>query len=345
MATVLGLMALMVWLQLRTPASGMVPDTPEGRLAAARRYVKMVPSKLAVESIIHELSAQREVAQRDAFQRLLKRELRVHVIDEATIQSLTRHFTASEINTLTAFNSSPEGLSIQKKMGDYMAEALPPLSQEIARVLTMTNAALAQLQWKTRLLEGTAPVESENMTAEFNFVNRGTRPVSILALTSSCGCVAAMTSRTNYPPNFGGAVKVTFDFGPRVGAQSKYATVRTDDPCEPEVRLQMDVQIPEVIKIEPPFAYWPIGVTPTASVHRISVLQPDCTVVGLVASNPVFCAQLTTNTPNRSYEVRVTPTTCARRAVERLELLVAVSPTVTRRFPLFVAVDATKLAR
>ena len=320
-------------------------DTPEDRLAAAQHYTKMIPSELAVDAVIHELAAQREIAQREAFQRLLRHELRLRVIDEATTKALAQHFTAAEINALTAFNSSPEGRSIQNKMGAYMADVLAPLREEIARVLTMTNSALAQLQWRTRLVEAHASVEDREMTADYYFANQGTRPVSILQVASSCGCITGVANRTNYPPNYAGFVKVTFDFGSRIGAQSKYVTVRTDDPCEPEVRLQMDVQIPEIIKIEPPFAYWPIGTAPNTSEHRLTLLQPNCSIIGLTSTNPVFGTQLSTQEPGRRYTLCVTPRSTDIRALQQLDLEVAVSSNVVRHFPIFVAVDTVILAR
>ncbi|MCX7008339.1 MAG: DUF1573 domain-containing protein, partial [Kiritimatiellaeota bacterium] len=222
------------------------------------------------------------------------------------------------------------------------ADIRQPLNAEINRVLAMTNAALASLRWNTRLLEFTATVADDHLQADYPFMNMGSRTVNLLSVTSTCACISGVADATNYPPHQGGVVRVEFVFGPRVGPQSKYVVVRTDDPSEPEVRLQMDVRIPEVIRIEPSFAYWQAGATPTASVHRLSLVQPGCTVVGLVASNSTFQTQLLTNSPGQCYELRVVPTSTTRRAFERLDVLVAVASNVTRRFPLFVAVDLAK---
>lgn len=336
------LVTTLVGCQPKTSTTPGNPDTPENRLTAARDYIQRVPAHVFSEAAMRQLASQREVSQREAFQRLLERELRMRVIEEATVRALVRHFTAEEIAALARFNSSPAGRSIQRKLSAYMADVLPPIQTEINRVLALTNAANAALRWNTRLLEFNATVANDHLVAEFPFMNMGARTVNILGVTSTCACVSGAANATNYPPRQGGVVRLAFDFGPRISAQSKYILVRTDDPSEPEVRLQVDVRIPEVVRIEPSFAYWQVGATPTASVHRINLLQPDCTVAGLVVTNPLFHAQLTTNTPGQSYAVRISPTTCTQRAFERVEVLVAVAPNVIRRFPLFVSVDVTK---
>ena len=324
------------------PTTNDVLDTPENRLIAARAYIKCVPTSTFTEAALRQLATRREPAQQKEFQRFLSGELRTRVIEDATVNALVRHFTAEEIAALAQFNSSPEGQSIQRKLSAYMADVLPPIQTEINRVLAMTNAANAALRWNTRLLEFSATVADDHLLAEFPFMNMGTHAVNILGVTSTCACVRGTANATHYPPRQGGVVRLAFDFGPRVGAQSKYILVRTDDPSEPEVRLQVDVQIPEVVRIEPSFAYWQIGTTPSTSMHRVSLLQPGCTVTGIIVSNPIFRVQLATNTPGRSYEVRVAPTACTQRAFDRAELLVAVAPNVIRRFPLFVSVDVTK---
>jgi hypothetical protein len=91
----------------------------------------------------------------------------------------------------------------------------------------------------------------------FAFVNRGERTVNILSITSTCAaCISGATDRTNYPPRHGGVVSVRFDFGMRTGPQSKAVLVQTDDPSEPQVRLQLDVHIPEIVRLEPTFSAW-----------------------------------------------------------------------------------------
>ncbi|MBA4388488.1 MAG: hypothetical protein C0404_10940 [Verrucomicrobia bacterium] len=317
------------------------PDTLESRQAAARDYVRRVPTSIAVDDAIRQLADKREASQRDEFRRLLKSELRPRVVEDATIQALARHFTAEEIDALARFNSSPEGRSIQQKLGGFMDDVMPPFQDEIARVLSLTNAALAQLRWDTRLFEGRASVEDEKLVVDFSFMNHGTRTVNILSVTSTCACVTGAADRTNYPPRHGGAVRVQFDFESRVGPQSKFVTVLTDDPSEPSVRLQVDVQIPEVVRIEPPFSIWDVGGQAAVQTSHVTLLQKGIKVEGVECSNILFRAEWR-QSQSGGGDICVTPADTSLRAAGYLDVLVRVSPTVVRRFPLFLSVTSEK---
>lgn len=324
------------------PAPEKIADSPTARRRAAERYVAQVPLTQLLEATAEQLAAQREPAQRQALRDLLKREVRRDLLAEATCAALARHFTVAEIEALAAFNARPEAGAIQRKLPAYTADIARPLNAELGRVLALTNAALAALRWQTRVLAFRATAADEHLLAEFPFMNIGTRPVTILSVTSTCACISGRADATNYPPRHGGYILADFAFGPRTGAQVKTLTVRTDDPCEPEVRLQVEVQIPEVVRLEPTYAYWQIGCVPSPSAHRLTLLQPDCEVTGLLAGHPDFCAQLFTHEPGRSYTVQVSPSATTRRAFAQLELLVRMPGNHTRRFPLFAVVDVAR---
>ena len=83
--------------QRKVSTASVKPDTMEDRLAAARDYIKHVPADVSIDQAIKELASKREASQQEDFRRLLRREIRVRVIEEATVQALARHFTAEEI--------------------------------------------------------------------------------------------------------------------------------------------------------------------------------------------------------------------------------------------------------
>lgn len=322
------------------PAKTKEADTPEARHQAAQRYMAQVPLSDTLEAIAEQLAAQREPAQRQALRELLRREIRQELVARATTEALVRHFTVAEINALAEFNARPEARSIQLKMPAYTADVVPPLRAEISRVLTMTNAALAALQWGTRVREFQASLADEQLVTDFPFVNRSDRVVKILAVTTTCGCLSGAADAASYPPRHSGYVRVTFDFGTRVGPQSKYVTVLTDDPAEPQVRLQVEVQIPQVLRIEPPFAFWQIDSVPTTKTNHVIALQPGLHFEGVTNRNDVFTVEWY-STPQGG-EIWVTPKAVDARVADRLEVLVRVPSGVVRRFPVFVAVDPEK---
>ena len=52
-----------------------------------------------------------------------------------TLKALVKHFTLSELKAMSAFYGSPEGRAIHKKFGDYMADVMPQVNQEVVAAL------------------------------------------------------------------------------------------------------------------------------------------------------------------------------------------------------------------
>lgn len=73
--------------------------------------------------------------QQGEFDGFMRKTLRADFIERISIKSMVKTFTVREINAMAAFYGTPEGQSIQKKMGTYMAEVMPELQQEIGRAL------------------------------------------------------------------------------------------------------------------------------------------------------------------------------------------------------------------
>jgi len=74
------------------------------------------------------------------FDAFIRKTLRPDFIERVSIQAMVKTFTALEINAMTSFYDSPEGRSVQAKMGTYLAEIMPLLQQEMMRALQEMNA-------------------------------------------------------------------------------------------------------------------------------------------------------------------------------------------------------------
>lgn len=72
---------------------------------------------------------------RDAFIRLMTKNLDIEALTKAIKQSLIKHFTTDELNALATFYSSKEGKSAMKKMGIYMADLMPVIQSEIQKAM------------------------------------------------------------------------------------------------------------------------------------------------------------------------------------------------------------------
>jgi hypothetical protein len=109
-----------------------VADTPANRLAAAKRYLQAVPPAEMVADTVDRVAAQLPEERREEFKKALTKVVSSERIEALTLQAVTKHFTVKEINALAAFYGSPEGRSITKKFGDYMADVMPAIQEELA---------------------------------------------------------------------------------------------------------------------------------------------------------------------------------------------------------------------
>jgi len=133
--TLLLLLATGCFAAQKGAAPAPVADTPANRLSAAKRYLKVVPPEEIVSGTIDQVAAQLPPDRREEFKRALQKVLNTKKIEELTVNMVTRHFTVKEINALTAFYGSPEGRSISKKFGAYMADIMPALQEELEGAL------------------------------------------------------------------------------------------------------------------------------------------------------------------------------------------------------------------
>ena len=109
-----------------------VADTPANRLAAAKRYLQAVPPAEMVADTVDRVAAQLPEERRKEFKKALSKVVSSERIEALTLQAVTKHFTVKEINALAAFYGSPEGRSITKKFGDYMADVMPAIQEELS---------------------------------------------------------------------------------------------------------------------------------------------------------------------------------------------------------------------
>ena len=109
-----------------------VADTPANRLAAAKRYLKAVPPSEMVADTLERVAGQIPEDRREEFKKALSKVVSSARIEALTLEAVTKHFTVKEINALAAFYGSPEGRSITKKFGAYMADVMPTIQEELS---------------------------------------------------------------------------------------------------------------------------------------------------------------------------------------------------------------------
>lgn len=85
----------------------------------------------------------------------------------------------------------------------------------------------------------------------FKFKNQGSGELIINSVKSSCGCTAALVSKSNILKGEDGEVQIKFNPGRYVGKVTKSVTVNSNDPENPAYKLTITGEIIEEISVNP----------------------------------------------------------------------------------------------
>ena len=85
----------------------------------------------------------------------------------------------------------------------------------------------------------------------FKFKNQGSGELIINSVKSSCGCTAALVSKSNVLKGEDGEVQIKFNPGRYVGKVTKSVTVNSNDPENPSYKLTITGEIIEQVRVNP----------------------------------------------------------------------------------------------
>jgi uncharacterized protein len=108
-------------------------DTPENRVKMAEEYLRGVPIQEMMADMTEKVALSLPASDRELFKSLMTKYIDINVLNEATKRALTKYFTADELQAMSDFYGSPQGKSILKKMGSYMAELMPGIQTQMAK--------------------------------------------------------------------------------------------------------------------------------------------------------------------------------------------------------------------
>ncbi|MBT6339834.1 MAG: DUF2059 domain-containing protein [Desulfobacula sp.] len=106
----------------------------KAKISAIERYLQIMPVQELLDDMAIKVSRTLPENNREAFIDLMTKKFDIELLESAMIKSMYKHYTLSEIEALTNFYSKPEGKSIMKKMGDYMADVMPIIQSEMIRI-------------------------------------------------------------------------------------------------------------------------------------------------------------------------------------------------------------------
>ena len=133
---------------------------------------------------------------------------------------------------------------------------LPTKALVGALFLCISTMAQAQLAWEKTELELNPPPGADSTVATFKYENKGTKPIHINAVRTSCGCTTAALAKNDVAPGEKGEIVATLKTGDRTGVQQKTVTVETDDTQTPQTILTLKANLTPLLELQPAFVFW-----------------------------------------------------------------------------------------
>jgi hypothetical protein len=118
-------------------------DTPENRAKIAEEYLRIYPAQQMFADTTEKCVLNMPEERRELFKALMTKYLNINVLTEAMKRALKKFFTVDELQAMRDFYGSPQGKSIVKKMGSYMADLMPEIQSQVAKAV---QAALEEMK-------------------------------------------------------------------------------------------------------------------------------------------------------------------------------------------------------
>lgn len=165
----------------------------------------------------------------------------------------------------------------------------------------------AELTWAKKVVEVKADARTTVVEAKFHFTNTGKHAVDIRQIESSCGCTTVELEQRHYEPGASGDIIARYTLGSHVGLQTKTVSVASNDREEPTM-LTLAVQIPEILRITPPFVSWKHGEEAKGKQITLELLQ-DTPIkdISVQSSNVGMDVKMETLVKGRKYRLDITP--------------------------------------
>jgi hypothetical protein len=181
-----------------------------------------------------------------------------------------------------------------------------------AVVLLGAVNAFGELVWQNSSQEFQRTPEDRELVVNYAFRNDGKAPITIVKVTSSCGCTTAELAKKTYQPGEAGNLPARFIFGSRRGPQAKSVAVTTDDQKTTQLSFKCLI-FDDVLSLSRSLVYWKVGDTGDAKQVDLTIGQTGKVNITAVAStNPRIAATLATVKDGENYKVIIRPTDTTR---------------------------------
>lgn len=112
-------------------------------------------------------------------------------------------------------------------------------------------------------------LQGQDVTHIFTVENRGTNPLLLGDIRTTCGCTAATTSNKNLLPGGNATIKVVFDSKDASGRTSKEVVIANNDPTAPSYSLRLTGTVSPRFQVAP--AQVNLGMLAAGSIKTITL--------------------------------------------------------------------------
>jgi hypothetical protein len=119
-----------------------IDDSPSNRRIEAERYLEATPPQALFEDMAEQMAYNLAPSERKNFKDLIMKHLDLEALTAAFKKALVDNFTAEELGALADFYGTEVGKSAMKKFGTYMADVMPSIDTEMAKVYTKVSREL-----------------------------------------------------------------------------------------------------------------------------------------------------------------------------------------------------------
>jgi hypothetical protein len=198
---------------------------------------------------------------------------------------------------------------------------LPTKALVGALFLGISSMAQAQLAWEKIELELNPAAGVESVDAIFKYENKGTKPINIKAVRTSCGCTTAALKKNDVAPGEKGEIVATLKTGDRVGLQQKTVTVETDDPQQPSTVLTLKANIAQLLELQPAFVFWQSNEDPKPKTI-VAKVGKGVTIKNLevTSSAPEFTTKVEPGSTAGEFKIIVQPTSTSKQVTASLSI-------------------------
>lgn len=161
------------------------------------------------------------------------------------------------------------------------------------------NAPASQIQFEKTAIDFGDINDDKPAIYDFKFTNTGKGMLAIQSVQGSCGCTVPALQKREYAPGESGQIHVEYNPHNRRGKQHTNVTVTSNDPKNPQLKLDINSNVIPQIQIDPPIVNFGQIDRGHESVQTVTVSSrnPDLKVLEVTSNNASMTATLGAGKP------------------------------------------------